>query len=514
MKTSSALAALLACALLHPTAACAATREPADAPVRYHVVMDAAAKRWHVTAEFPHPDAGELEFWMPRWTAGAYHLADYGKFVEQLVARGPDGKALEVRRDGDDRFVVAAGGADPVTLDYTARPCAQKDLNENMILQVEGNRIRDDHGFLSPNSLLGFVKSDVDRPCEVQLDLPTGWKAATALPRRDDGVFTAPSWWRLEDSPCLFSPSQHTVSFEVAGVPHSVTCFGVNEERTQKIAEHCKKIVEAGRDWMQGLPYPRYDFLLAITPSGGGAGLEHSESTLIFCDPGIARTPEYDHFLAHEYFHAWCAERIHVQELERPDYTKPLRTGTIWVNEGLTEYFCRHLLVRAGLVTREQFFEDLLRQRAEAQALTSMAEQVHVPVATTSWTDVSRATEEKHYPGGCWTVFALDLEMRRASKGERGVADLLRFLYRCYAQHHRGFAEDAMPGIVDGIAQGNLDPFFAESIDGPKLPDVAERLGAIGCELVDGSEIRPVENPTPEQKAALERFFELPRAEE
>jgi len=500
------------------------SRSPAlddPAPVRYHVAPDFAGRKWRVTATVPHPEAGELEFWMPRWTAGAYHLAEYGRFVKSFEARDAAGAALPVTRDGESRFLVAAGASDPVVLEWSAQACAQDDTNDGMILDVEGNRLAQEYGFLSPNSLLGFVKGELDRPCEVALDLPQGWQVATALPRRDDGLFVAPSWWRLEDSPLLFSPELRRVTFDVAGISHEVAVFGRSEEAARMIADHCRRIVESTRDWMQGLPYPRYAFLIGFVPeSAGGSGLEHSESTLILVSPGPEMARELDHVIAHEYFHAWCAERIHVEALDRPDYTRPIETGTIWVNEGITEYFSHHVLVRAGLETQEQFFDALWRSAGMARHMWSMA-------GDRSWTDVSRAASKwegmgdliafsiKHYQGGCWAVLGLDLAMRRASSGERGVADLLRHLDRTCARRGQGFREDAMAAICEGVAQGDLHDYFERYVDGPELPDLKELLGVVGYTTKGGlAKVVPLAKPTAEQRAALEDFFSLPRARE
>jgi predicted metalloprotease with PDZ domain len=390
-----------------------------------------------------------------------------------------------------------------------------------MILDVEGNRLTAGYGYLSPNSLLGFAEGETDRPCEVELVLPEGWKAATALERRGDGVLVAPSWWRLEDSPILFAPDLRSIGFEVDSIPHEVAVLGRDEADARKIAERCRRIVLAGRDFMQSLPYRRYVFLIGFVPeSNGGSGLEHSDSTLILMSPSPMMAGQLDHVVAHEFFHAWCAERIHVEALDWPDYTRPLVTGTIWANEGFTEYFARHLLVRAGLETREQFFEALSTSAANARAMWPMA-------ADKSWTDVSREASQwdelgdllafalKHYEGGSWTAFGLDLAMRRASAGERGVADLLRLLDRDCRRSGQGYGEEELLGLCEGVAQGDLDDYFERYIDGAELPDLKELLGVIGCTTKGGlARIVPLKEPTPEQRAALEDLFAPPRARE
>ncbi|MBL8841893.1 MAG: M61 family metallopeptidase [Planctomycetes bacterium] len=523
-----AAARLVALVLLAAPARAQASGSAAGDAVRYEVAIEGdrdgavqrTTARWRVRATLPHDGAGELDFWLPRWTAGAYHLAEYGEFVDEFAARdATSGAPLPVARDGKCRFVIAAGAATSVVVDYVARPCAQGSINQNMILSVEGNRIGRDYAFVSPNSLLGFVAGEQDRPCAVRFALPDGWRVASALPAADDGTLRASSWWQLEDSPALLGGALETVPFEVDGVPHAFTLGGGDPARAATLADHCRRIAEAGRDWMQGLPYANYHFLVQVDPlEQGGAGLEHHDSTLIVIDPPTASSAELDHLLAHEYFHLWCAERIHVAALDRPDYTQPIRTGTIWANEGITEYFCRHLLVRAGLRTRAQFFAGLAEEGRTARTLWPAA-------ADRSWSDVSREASEwddfsdlmaftvKHYQGGCFTVFALDLEMRAASGGERGVADLLRYLHHAHGARGRGYGEEALPAIVAGIAQADLDPFFAAYVDGNELPKLKERLAVIGYTVKGGlQEIVPVPSASFEQSEALEDFFRPPPA--
>lgn len=503
------------CALLPPPAV-GQTRAAGGDGARYVVALDRAATRWRVTATFDH-GGGPFEAWFQRWTPGAYHLADYGASVEQIVAHDGAGGELPLERDGPCRVVVADAPAGPIALEYVAAPCAQRDVNERMILSVEGNRIASDYAYVSPNSLLCFVRDQVDLPCEVRYELPPGWKAACALDERAPGTFAAPSWWRLEDSPALFSATQETATFEVDGVPHAVTLHGAAPGRADEIAQRCRRLAEAAAAWMQRLPYPRYHYLLACLPGElGGAGLEHADSSLIVTGDVMLGTPEYDHLLAHEYFHAWCAERIKVDALVRPDFTAPLRTGTIWANEGITEYFCRHLLVSAGLQTRAQFFAGLSQQGREARMMRPL-------IGEEGWTAIARAAPDwdemgdlmrfsaRHYPAGSFTVFALDLEMRAASGGERGIADLLRFLMAAFADRGRGYGEDELVRLVAGVAQADLDDFFARHIEGGELPTVKERLALIGFTTRGGmQEMVPLPEPTAEQAAALEDLFTPP----
>ncbi len=199
------------------------------------------------------------------------------------------------------------------------------------------------------------------------------------------------------------------------------------------------------------------------------------------------------------------AERIHVAELQRPDYTKPFATGTLWVNEGVTEYCTRHALLHASFCDEAALLDRLL---------------IDVPTAATrkSWTDVSRAAENWHslpdlmqfalrmYHVGPRTILALDLTMRQASGGERGVLDLLRFLRWAYAERGRGFGEDELPALIDGVAAADVGSFYRRFIDGTEVPDVAALLEVIGYGVVEGRAVA-LEQPNEAQLAAQRDFF-------
>lgn len=494
------------------TVGLALTGLPASAQIDYSLGFDLGEREWDVEGRIANPDGGDLDYWIPRWTAGAYHLADFGRYVEDgLEATDDEGNPLAVERVSDSQWRIGAQGEQRVRVRYRARSISKGTLNEDMIIDVESNRIADDYAYVTPVSLFGFVPERIDEPITLEVALPDGWKADTALARDEKGVYHAPSYYRFEDSPLFFSPSHRTIELEAAGRPLGVTVYGKDEAGAREVADTCRAIVQSAAALMGGLPYTHYRFLIAFTPeSQGGSGLEHSFSTLILVNQSYP-PKALAGIIAHEFFHLWCAERIHVEAIHRPDYTRPLETGTIWVNEGITEYFTQHILFHADLLDEQELIQEL-------------AGGGHLPPglggADTSWTDVSRAAREwesmrdlmpfvvRMYAQGPRTIFALDMEMRRASGGERGIYDLLHHLNSEYVQRDRGFPEDGMVDVINEVSGGDLLGFYDRFIDGPENPDAQDYLGVIGYELV-GDEVRPVEDPTDAQLRALADFLSV-----
>lgn len=486
---------------------------PLVAQTDYTLAFEPGGKEWRVEARFPGRGEDELVFHFPLWTPGAYHVAEYGRFVQEITACDEDGATLALERTEEEPSRVVVRGtarAEEVVLAYRAEPISSG-LFSHDIIDVESNRIAADYAYVNPVSLFGFLPARAQEPVRLAVRLPEGWRAATVLAQDAEGRYLAPSYLRFEDSPLLFSPTLETRTFEVGGKPHTVSVHGRSGGELDVIASGCQRIVEAGAKLMRGLPYERYHFLYGFVPEAGGSGLEHSDSTLILVNEGMTVSDEEDAFwgiTAHEFFHLWTAERIHVQGIRAVDLTRPLETGTIWVNEGITEYFCRHLLLHAGFQSEEELLASYLANPIPPEALPRK-----------SWTDVSRAAASwagmndvmhfamRMYMVGPPTIFALDMTMRRATQGERGVFDLVHHLLAEYDAQGRGFGEEELDDILAALAGQSVVEFYGRYIDGPEIPDPAAYLDVLGYRKEGQGGIAELEHPSEAQLAARRDYF-------
>jgi predicted metalloprotease with PDZ domain len=481
--------------------------------VDYALAFEPGGEEWTVEARLPGRGEDQLEFRFALWTPGAYHVADYGRLVKELTAADQSGAALAVERVETGHFVISgAAEAQEIVVRYRAGSMSSGTFT-NDVIDVESNRIAGGYAYVNPVSLFGFVPARAEEAVSLAVALPAGWEAATVLAQDERGRYLAPSYLRFEDSPFFFSPALVTETFDVEGIPHAVSVHGRSAEDVKTIAAGCRRIVEAGAKLMRGLPYDRYHFLFGFVAEASGSGLEHSYSTLILVNPGAGISDDAEGTIwgitAHEFFHLWCAERIHVQGIREPDLLEPFETGTIWVNEGITEYFCRHLMLHAGFYTEEELLESYLAGEVPEGVLKPQ-----------SWTDVSRAAASwsgmldimtfalKMYQLGPRVIFALDMELRRATGGERGVLDLLWHFDDHYVKQERGFDEEGLDEILVELGGEPALAFYERFIDGKEIPDPADYLEVIGYRAEKG-ELRDVEQPTAAQLAARRDFFSV-----
>src|SRR5262249_17808761 len=137
-----------------------------------------------------------------------------------------------------------------------------------------------------------------------------------------------------------------------------------------------------------GVPYDRYTFLLLLLPNGYG-GLEHARSTALLSSTFINATrKKYEELLelvSHEYFHLWNVKRIRPRALGPFDYARENSTRSLWVCEGLTSYYDRYTVRRAGLMSVKHYFEKLAEEWGNLLAVPGRRQQSLEEASFDAW---------------------------------------------------------------------------------------------------------------------------------
>src|SRR5581483_4375105 len=141
------------------------------------------------------------------------------------------------------------------------------------------------------------------------------------------------------------------------GVPHFVAVENVPPEvDRRRMVDDLRTMVTAATQLMGDVPYRHYTFLMM---GRGAGGIEHSNSSSNQFDGTSLTTPQgylrWLSFICHEYFHNFNVKRIRPLALGPFDYDQENLTEMLWVSEGLSVYYQDLVLVRAGLMTRDQY---------------------------------------------------------------------------------------------------------------------------------------------------------------
>jgi len=449
------------------------------------------------------PAAKEVVLVMPVWTPGSYLIREFERHVQDFAASDASGQPLKWEKINKNSWRIETKGATDWRASYRVY------ANE---LSVRTSEVNSEHAFWNNATLLMYPEGSLTAPSTIHVLAPQPWKVATGLPPvpGQKNTFRAENFDVLYDSPVEASNFK-TLLFEVKGVPHRIVIDGDGNYDPEKMRADVKKIVETEVELMGGdIPYHDYTFILHLRANTGG-GLEHLNSTALgyprfgfgperpeknegvnSAGPGAPPPRTYRGFLslvAHEFFHLWNVKRIRPDALGPFDYTKENYTKLLWVAEGMTDYYARIVLRRAGLISESDF----LKENAKAfQALQNTPGRLVMTAEESSfdtWIKYYRQDENSdnsqvsYYDKGAILGLLLDLEIRKQSHGGKSLDDVMRYLYAEFYKKNRNYNPEDFQKACELAAGSSLEQFFAKYVRGREELDYDSALVAAGLRL-------------------------------
>jgi predicted metalloprotease with PDZ domain len=420
---------------------------------------------------------------MAVWTPGSYLVREYERHVEAVAAKGADGRARPVQKTRKNRWSIDTGGAASVTVTYRVY---------GREMTVRNNWI--EAGFAMLNGAPTFLTLADGRTHahEVRIELPPAWKGlATPLMRPSDlqrrNTYVAEDFDTLVDSPIIIG-NPVIREFQVAGKRHYLVLEGdPSLFDVDRAVGDVQKIVEAGGKVMGRYDYPHYYFLNLITEAGGG--LEHKNSFLGMAGRYTTRTHRaylgWLGLVAHEYFHNWNIKRLRPIELGPFDYENEVHSEALWIGEGFTDYYGSILVRRAGLATREEFFDDLSNMIEQVQTTPGRLVTSVAMASFDTWIKQYRPDENtantsiNYYPKGGVIAFLLDAKIRKATNGAKSLDDAMRLAYSRHAGE-QGYTLDQFYQAMSDAAALDLKPWFARVVETTEELDYGEALDWFG----------------------------------
>jgi predicted metalloprotease with PDZ domain len=452
-------------------------------PIRYHVALaDPVSHEIEVTMDVPAlADRREIDLVFPAWAPGSYLVRDFARHLYDLRFTDAAGQPIATTRLDKQRWRLVTGGR-AVRARYRVFAFEQS---------VRTSFFDDSHAFWNGTSLFFHIDGAQDRPHEVTVKAPRGWRVATALPAGKTGAYRAASYDELADSP--FEVGTHAeLAFRVRGTRFEVALYGrTNADRGRLVAD-LRRVVTATGALFGGFPFERYLFIVHALPARGG-GLEHAASaTLDIAGMSFEDERGYQAFAelaAHEFFHAWNVKRIHDRVLGPFDYARENYTRLLWFHEGFTEYMEGVILLQAGLLTAKRYLADLAdewgkylaRPGRNVTPLSELSFEAWIKLYKPADNHVNRTVS--YYEKGKWAGLVLDLMIRQATGGRRGVPDLFRRLWRDFGRAGRGLGVEDVRAAAEAVAGRSLGAYFDRYIDGTEELPVPALLRRAGVEV-------------------------------
>lgn len=473
---------------------CLSLTAAAQEPVRYEVAFpEAAHHEARIRVHFNSLPEEVLAVKMARSSPGRYALHEFAKNVYDVKAFDGEGNQLEIYRPNPYEWEIA-GHDGEVVFEYTL-----------FADRIDGTyaSVNERQAHLNIPATFAYSDQVKYRPVEVafKLEEQKDWKVATQLKQLNDTTFYAPDLYYFMDSPVQagdfdvrsWTSSSNGEDYEIRLVLHHEG----TEEELDKYADWTRKIVEEQKAVFGELPdfdYDQYTFLVSYLPEASGDGMEHRNSTIVTSSRPLA-TSAKDNIgtIAHEFFHAWNVERIRPASLEPFNFSGTNMSGELWFAEGFTSYYTDLTLARAGIITTEEYLQNLsglmnyvmLYPGSKLHSPVEMSYQAPFVDAAVSVDPVNRAnTFISYYSYGELLGLALDLRLRTEFK-EKSLDGFMRFMWERYGEPEIPYTlNDLQAALAEYSGSKEFaESYFSRHIHGNELPEMEELFSRVGIAL-------------------------------
>ncbi len=489
--------------LLATTLLCALLWTSAQAhELRYSVDLgQTSLHQVHVTLTPVGFKSKQAVFQMPIWAPGAYSVTHYGRYVREFHAFDKAGTELPVKQENDDRWSIA-NGQKIAKIEYdvldshsdtTSLYFAMANMDTNLF-------------FANATALFGYFDDDKKAPAYVRYDKPAAWKLVCALAPSKAGYvqdtnatfqntdFYAKDYDELADAPVMAAPADGppymvTRSFREGSAVYDVAIASdvtFSTAKLDSLTSYLRKIVHAETDFFHDTPYDHYTFVvyspsLRRTPTFAQGALEHMNSSDYmlsnFAWPMLKRS--FISIYSHEFFHLWNVKRIHSSLLGPFDYTQRVKTTSLWLAEGVTEYYSRTLLSRYSILSPSSFYDAIGLWTATLREGADSAKRKSLEQLSIDESDFHLDEAELFYIKGPLVALMLDLEIRSRTNNKRTLDDVM-FALNDEAKHGKTFKDEDLIHKVEKISGVDLTDFNNRYIHGTDTLPISRYLSMIG----------------------------------
>ncbi|MGZ2412315.1 putative metalloprotease with PDZ domain [Sphingomonas sp. F9_3S_D5_B_2] len=389
----------------------------------------------------PVAAAGDLVLLYPKWLPGHHSPSGEIRKVAGLKVSA-NGQPLKWVRDPLDVYafhVDVPAGVQAVDVDFQFLSATTGNQGR-IVMTPDMSSIQWVSNSMYP---AGYFVRQI--PIQASVIVPAGWKVATALrPSGQTGNridYPVTSYEILMDSPLIAGahyrriPLSDRVALDVIADTESELAA-----TPAQIAAH-RRLVEQAVKLFGAQHYDHYDFLLTISNSLGGSGLEHHRSS----EDGVRRGyfTEWEtqgsarNLLPHEYTHSWDGKYRRGADLWTADYNVPMEGSLLWVYEGQTQFWGYVLGARSGMLSKQDTLDALAATAAAysegtpGRAWRPLVDTTNDPTIAERQPQPSRSWQrsEDYYSEGQLIWTDVDRIIRQQSHGRRSIDDFARFFY-------------------------------------------------------------------------------------
>ncbi len=422
---------------------------------------------YHISAEKPtqHTFRIKLSFTathssaiiqVPFWRPGRYEAGNFTKNIIGLQAFSGDQK-LKSRKTTGHTWEIETKPGQKVELRYN---CYAAEL-------TAGNTYLDEDLLLiNPVNALVYILGMEEEEMQVALEINKTWKVATAMQpasgNHENGIwkYRCADLQELLDTPILAAADLETLTYRENGIDFHIDIYGEGIENKDKFKEDFAAFTRAQIAAFGGFPVDRYHFLTLLLPHKAYHGVEHETSTVVIMGPSseLHKRELYKELIgvsSHELYHTWNVKSLRPSDWTPYDFTGPGFSRLGYVAEGVTTYMGDWMLWQSRFFSDQEFLNEI---STHLQRHIDNEGRFNLSLADSSvdtWVDgYGRGTPNRRvsiYVEGALVSLICDIKIMKATKGKKGLSDVMRSLYEKYGAK-KGFTEEQYWAELKAVA--------------------------------------------------------------
>lgn len=447
--------------------------------IKYRVSLENANQHLiNVCMTITQPLKKGQEFWLPDWIPGSYMIRDFSRNIVTLKAK-ENSHPIQLLKKSKSTWLL------------------QQDVKELRVnyqvyawdLSVRSAHFDDQHCFFNGTSLFVALRGKEELSHQVEIVASKfasmkDWKVATSMSQvhldpKGFGTYQSVSYADLIDHPFEIADFIE-VGFIVDKVEHKMVFAEAPKNiDLERIAKDVQRICQYECSFFgdEKPPFNRYLFMTFVQKKGFG-GLEHLSSTALHCShddlPIIGedkekKSADYQKFLSlccHEYFHCWNVKRMKPAKFESYKLQQEVNTELLWFFEGITSYYDELFLIRAGVITSENYLDMLAKNITRYMRGSGRLKQSVTESSFDAWTKFYQQDENasnaivSYYVKGALVAFCLDFEIRKLTNNKHNLDDLMRFVWKEYGKKSNGVEEKDIQKATELLVGKSMQDFF------------------------------------------------------
>ena len=472
-------------------------------------------QRFRSEIEVLNPVGSILVLAFPRWSPGSYLIREPRRLVHDLrawaIISGQEVDCKAERRGPDEVRIKIPKESTSIHVEWFA---FGNDLS------VRTNHIDSTHFHMIPSATFPRVirgSLDPEGPYSVEILHPDSWTITTQLEEKessDEGgiirsVFNANSRDALYDG-VIEANANPEILFQAGGRRFRLKLWdaggiSIDSERIKNLIDAMSNLFSEFHALFGEPPWDDYAIILHLTDKARG-GLEHtgSQSSQMrrgSLDPGDSEGwRDLISLISHEYVHAWNVKRLRPKTFDDYDLSQEMHTDLLWWFEGVTSWLGDMMCLRSGVWTDEDWSADLKRKLTRFHSMSGWDHQCLSESSFESWYHLYRPhahspeTTISYYLQGEIAAMWMDLELRKRTKGEVGLDDVMVDLWKRHGLHIEGdsgtggseprpIVEKDIISSMNRLSGGRLNQVVRRLVHGLGAPDMLEWSKGMGRKL-------------------------------